>query len=231
MPYNDNITQSERKTQEQVLKLISERLADYKYIGNLKDVENTNLREETLMAFLTKRNCQELTAAQAQSTIRKMKEEIVQCSNFETLMQTSERVYERLRYGVSIHRGQNETDLTVKLVDWENPKNNIFEIAEEVTVRCDGLTVTEHRRPDIVVYVNGIAMVVLELKRQGVPVADGIRQNYRNQQSGYIPQFFTTSQLCMAGNPSEGLYYGTTYAYRNIIYIGRSQRVSVTMSS
>ena len=45
MPYDDNITQSERKTQEQVLKLINERLVDYKYIGNLKDVENTNLRK------------------------------------------------------------------------------------------------------------------------------------------------------------------------------------------
>ena len=78
MPYDDNITQSERKTQEQVLKLISERLVDYKYIGNLKDVENTNLREETLIAFLTERSRQALTAAQAQSAIRKLKEEIAQ---------------------------------------------------------------------------------------------------------------------------------------------------------
>ena len=210
MPYDDYITQSERKTQEHVLRLIKDRLPDYQYIGNLKEEENTNLREESLMAFLTKRSEQKLTSEQAKSAIRKLKEEIAQCSNFETLMETSEKVYERLCYGVSIRRGLNETDLTVHLVDWKNPKNNIFEIAEEVTVRCDGLTVTEHRRPDIVVYINGIAMVVLELKRQGVPVAEGIRQNYRNQQSGYIPQFFTTSQLCMAGNPSEGLFYGTT---------------------
>ena len=191
--YDDNITQSERKTQEHVLRLVKDRLPDYQYIGNLKEVENTNLQEESLMAFLTKRSNQKLTSEQAKSAIRKLKEEIAQCSNFETLMETSEKVYERLCYGISIRRGMNETDLTVHLVDWKNPKNNIFEIAEEVTVRCDGLTVTEHRRPDIVVYINGIAMVVLELKRQGVPVAEGIRQNYRNQQSGYIPQFFTTS--------------------------------------
>ncbi len=210
MPYNDNITQSERKTQEQVLRLVKDRLPDYHYIGNLKEVENTNLREVSLMSFLTERSEQKLTGEQAKSAIRKLKEEIAQCSNFETLMETSEKVYERLCYGVSIRRGLNETDLTVHLVDWANPKNNIFEIAEEVTVSCDGLTVTEHRRPDIVVYINGIVMVILELKRQGVPVAEGIRQNYRNQQSGYIPQFFTTSQLCMAGNPSEGLFYGTT---------------------
>ena len=172
MPYNDNITQSERKTQEHVLRLIKDRLPDYQYIGNLKEEENTNLREESLMAFLTKRSNQKLTSEQAKSAIRKLKEEIAQCSNFETLMETSENVYERLCYGISIHRGLNETNLTVHLVDWKNPKNNIFEIAEEVTVRCDGLTVTEHRRPDIVVYINGIAMVVLELKRQGVPVAE-----------------------------------------------------------
>lgn len=210
MPYEENITQSERKTQEQVLRLVKDRLTDYHYIGNLKEEENTNLREESLMTFLMTRSGQKLTTEQAKAAIRKLKEEIVQCSNFETLMQTSEKVYERLCYGVSIHRGLNETDLTVHLIDWEDPKNNIFEITEEVTVRCDGIPVSEHRRPDIVVYINGIAMVVLELKRQGVPVAEGIRQNYRNQQSGYIPQFFTTSQLCMAGNPSEGLFYGTT---------------------
>ena len=144
MPYEDDITQSERKTQEQVLRLVKDRLTDYHYIGNLKEEENTNLREESLMAFLMTRSGQKLTTEQAKVAIRKLKEEIVQCSNFETLMQTSEKVYERLCYGVSIHRGLNETDLTVHLVDWENPKNNIFEIAEEVTVRCDGLPVTEH---------------------------------------------------------------------------------------
>ena len=118
MPYEDNITQSERKTQEQVLRLVKDRLPDYHYIGNLKEEENTNLREESLMAFLMTRSGQKLTTEQAKAAIRKLKEEIVLCSNFETLMQTSEKVYERLCYGVSIHRGLNDTDLTVHLVDW-----------------------------------------------------------------------------------------------------------------
>ena len=64
------------------------------------------------------------------------------------------------------------------------------------------------KRPDIVLYVNGIALGVLELKRSTVSVAEGIRQNLDNQKKIFIQHFFTTMQLIMAGNDTEGLRYG-----------------------
>ena len=68
----------------------------------------------------------------------------------------------------------------------------------------------EHnKRPDIVLYINGIAVGVLELKRSGVSVSEGIRQNLDNQKKTFIRGFFSTIQLIMAGNDSEGLYYAT----------------------
>ena len=96
-----------------------------------------------------------------------------------------------------------EQHQTVWLIDWENPANNHFGIAEEVTVVGENT-----KRPDIVLYVNGIALGVLELKRSTVLVSEGIRQNLDNQRGEFICPFFSTVQLIMAGNETEGLRYG-----------------------
>ena len=79
---------------------------------------------------------------------------------------------------------------------------NDFAIAEEVTIKGE-----HKKRPDLVLYVNGIAMGVIELKRSSVSVTEGIRQNLDNQKD-FIRNFFTTIQLVMAGNDSEGIRYG-----------------------
>ena len=84
-------------------------------------------------------------------------------------------------------------------------KNNDFAIAEEVTIKGN-----RTKRPDIVLYVNGIALGVIELKRSTVSVSEGIRQNIGNQKEEFIKTFFCTVQLVMAGNDTEGLRYGTT---------------------
>jgi type I restriction enzyme R subunit len=65
------------------------------------------------------------------------------------------------------------------------------------------------KRPDVVLYVNGIALGVLELKRSTISVAQGIRQNLDNQKKIFIEHFFSTMQFIMAGNDTEGLRYGT----------------------
>ena len=195
------ITTSERTTQNHVIALIRERLPLYGYIGNLYEEENTNLREGTITAWLTSdaRGEQKLTEDQARAAIRKLKEEIDACSTFDTLMQTSENVYNRLRYSVSISQGPGQVNKAVRFIDWEHPEQNVFELAEEVSVKTNGVGDSEHRRPDIVVYVNGIALVVLELKRSGVPVSEAIRQNYRNQQNGYTEPPAPRKSITSAG--------------------------------
>jgi len=80
---------------------------------------------------------------------------------------------------------------------------NHFAIAEEVSIKGEN-----KKRPDIVLYVNGIALGVLELKRSTVSVSEGIRQNLDNQKSMFIMPFFATVQMIMAGNDTEGLRYG-----------------------
>jgi type I restriction enzyme R subunit len=104
---------------------------------------------------------------------------------------------------VKVKPDVGEQNVTVWLIDWTNPDNNDFAVAEEVTVF--GLN---DKRPDIVLYVNGIALGVLELKRSIVSVTEGIRQNLDSQKKEFIRPFFTTVQLVLAGNDTEGLRYG-----------------------
>ena len=201
----DPSTNSERAVQNRVIKLLCDKNG-YEYIGNLKDVENGNIREETLRKFLIEH--QELTSIQASEAIRKLKEAAA-CSNKEALYNSNKAVYNTLRYPVSVSQGVGLPNKQVWLIDWKDSYNNIFEIAEEVTVRKQTVG-DEHRRPDVVVYLNGIAVAIIELKKATVSVEDGINQNWRNQQEGQIPQFFSTAQLLMAGSESQGVYYGTT---------------------
>ena len=120
-----------------------------------------------------------------------------------TLYDANFEVYELLRYGVKVRPDVSEQHKTVWLIDWDNPENNDFGIAEEVALRGKN-----SKRPDLVLYINGIAIGVLELKRSIVSISEGIRQNLSNQTETFIEWFFSTVQLVMAGNETEGLRYG-----------------------
>jgi len=124
-----------------------------------------------------------------------------------SLYDRNRAVYELLRYGVKVKPDVGENNVTVWLVNWKQPEKNDFAIAEEVTVAAADAKAHE-KRPDVVIYVNGIALGVLELKRSIVSVAEGIRQNLDNQKKIFIERFFSTMQLVMAGNDTEGLRYG-----------------------
>ena len=103
------------------------------------------------------------------------------------------------------------------LIDWDHAEKNDFAVAEEVTVVGENT-----KRPDVVLYVNGIALGVIELKRASVSVTEGIRQNLGNQKHRFIKPFFSTMQLVMAGNDSEGLKYGTIGTLSGSIFLGKT---------
>lgn len=98
-----------------------------------------------------------------------------------------------------------EKEKKVYFIDYENYENNDFYVAEEVTIRGEN-----KKRPDIVIYINGIAIGVIELKRSTVSINEGIKQNLDNQSARFIERFFTTVQFIIAGNDTEGLKYATT---------------------
>lgn len=168
-----SITKPERQTQNRVITLLQERLPALQYVGNLADSENGNIREATLIEWLTSK--QGIGETESRKAVRQLRQTISQCERGDNLCQVSEKVYSLLRYGASVDGGAGQTKKRVHFIDWKHAERNVYELAEEVSVPCNACATSEHRRPDIVLYVNGIALVVIELKRQGVPVAEAIR--------------------------------------------------------
>ena len=195
----------EREVQNRVIALLRTKLG-YGYWGNLKDQDNGNINVAVLEEFLA--NKQKLTKAQISSTVAKLKQ-TAHCTSRTTLYNANKDVYNMLRYPVPVATEPGKPQKQVWLVDWKNPLNNIFSIAEEVRVAATGGDVA-HRRPDVCLYVNGILFAVIELKKATVSIEEGVRQNWRNQQDGEIPGFFSTAQLLVSGSESEGIKYGTT---------------------
>ncbi|WP_338463108.1 type I restriction endonuclease subunit R (plasmid) [Synechococcus elongatus IITB7] len=122
-----------------------------------------------------------------------------------TLYEANRRTYSLLRYGIPVQVEVGAPYETVHLIDWTAPAQNHFAIAEEVTLKGG-----HERRPDLVLFVNGIAIAVIELKRSSVDIANGIRQLITNQEPLFNQAFFSTVQLLLAGSDSQGLRYGTT---------------------
>jgi len=194
------VGQIERKTQNRVVKLFQEKL-DYEYLGNWEDEPNNHCIEEDLLrAYLSKQGYPDPIITRAIYLITKVADD-----QSKSLYDRNFEIYRMLRYGIKIKPEVGENTVDVWAIDWANPDKNHFAIAEEVTVKG----ATREKRPDIVLYVNGIALGVLELKRSTVSVSEGIRQNLDNQKKEFIQSFFSTIQYAMAGNDTEGLRYGT----------------------
>lgn len=189
----------ETTTQNRVVKLFQQQL-QYRYLGNWQYRENnSNIEEDILKEYLTKRGYDLNLINQA---LYKFKQTAT--NQDKSLYDINKEVYRLLRYGIKVNPDVSENHITIWFIDWKNPQNNDFAIAEEVTVKGEN-----NKRPDIVLYVNGIALGVLELKRSKVFVSEGIRQNLDNQRSEFIKSFFNTIQFVMAGNDTQGLRYGT----------------------
>ena len=197
------VGQVEKRTQARLVKLFRDKLG-YDYLGNWIDREgNRNIEPDRLGAFLRKQGHDE-------SLIGKVLYQLDKAAGdtSKSLYDRNRAVYDLLRYGVKIKADVGENTQTVWLIDWETPLENHFGIAEEVTVAASDAK-AYGKRPDVVLYVNGIALALLEVKRSTISVAEGIRQNLDNQKKVFIEHFFSTIQLVFAGNDTEGLRYGT----------------------
>ena len=193
------VGQIERKTQDRVVELFRDQLG-YDYAGSWEYREdNSHVEVDLLAQNLLARGYGTALADKAIAELKKA----ASLGGGRILYEANREVYDLLRYGVKVKRGVGEQFETLWLVDWSNPEANHFVVAEEVSIKG------EHtKRPDVVLYVNGLALGVIELKRSKVGVSEGIRQNIGNQKKDFIRPFFTSVQMLFAGNDVEGLRYG-----------------------
>ena len=178
-----NVTDIERLTQNRVVRFFTDTL-DYRYLGDFKDRSNNkNIESEILAAWLSSRNVSRTLQNRAINTLEKA----AALGSGVKLYDANKEVYELLRYGIKEKEGTGDHKETIWLIDWHNIEANDFAIAEEVSI-----TGENKKRPDIVLYVNGIALGVIELKRSTINVTEGIHQNLDNQKKEFIRSFFST---------------------------------------
>ena len=123
------------------------------------------------------------------------------------LISTNEKIYDLLTLGKSYQENMvdgTKRSFDIKYIDFEHFENNDFYVTEEFSVlRMNG---KDYARPDIVLFVNGIPLAVIECKDASVPIIQAISQNIRNQKPEYIPQLFKFIQIVMAANKNETKY-------------------------
>ncbi|MDH6242701.1 type I restriction endonuclease subunit R [Mycobacterium sp. OTB74] len=191
------VGQLERRTQDRVVGLFRDSLG-FDYLGNWETRGGSNVEVDLLTQNLRARGYSDSLINKA---IDKLKSD-ASLGGGRDLYEANRDVYGLLRYGVKVKAGVGEHYETVWLIDWSTPEANHFAVAEEVTIAGN-----HSKRPDLVLYVNGIALGTVELKRSKVAVTEGIRQTIGNQKADFIRPFFTTVQLVFAGNDVEGLRY------------------------
>ena len=121
------------------------------------------------------------------------------------MVKASEDVYSNLLGGVSVPEiiDGKKTSPQLRFIDWQEPKNNVYHVVAEFEIEED-----QNRRPDIVLFVNGIPFAVIECKKASVPVDEAVYQMIRNQKYAQTPKFFLFPQILIATNINE-IKYGT----------------------
>ena len=130
---------------------------------------------------------------------------------YDGLVRTSEKVYDLLCLGKSLQqsiRGDTKS-FTLRYIDWDHPENNVYHVTEEFAVERTGRR--ESYRPDIVLFVNGIPMAVIECKRPDLgpgqdPIRQAVSQHIRNQKDDGIPHLFLYAQLLMSVSVNQAKY-------------------------
>ncbi len=126
----------------------------------------------------------------------------------EGYIHASESAYNLITLGKALEQSidGDKKSFTLQYIDWKNWENNVFHVSEEYSVMRS--TSKEHYRPDLVLFVNGIPLCIIECKRPDMkePLKQAISQHLRNQQEDGIRHLYVYSQLTLSLATQEASY-------------------------
>lgn len=148
---------------------------------------------------------------------------------FDGLVTTNSKIYDLLTLGKSFEEsiGNDRKSFTINYIDWNNIENNVFHVAEEFEV--NRTSSDKKYRPDIVLFVNGIPLCIIECKRPDIkePLEEAKSQHLRNQQEDGIPHLYKYSQILLALT-SNKVQYATTGTPRKFWATWKEQKLKAT---
>ena len=202
--------------QKNVIELLTN--MGYKYISPEECERLRGSRfKDVILRDIAKEKLSEINSFEYKGITRKFSEENINKAIdaldmplTEGLIKVNEKIYDELTMTKSLEEfleDGSRHSFSLKYIDFENPKNNAFHFTEEFVVEKQDLSTKEKtRRPDIVLFVNGIPFAVIELKASSVSLKQGISQMIGNQKKENIPHLFKYVQLVLAGNTREARY-------------------------
>lgn len=241
---NDNIT-LELVIQQNCINLLSHKEFGYKFITK---EDNLIFRENKTSAVLLKKILIERLYAInsyehkgqnykfSASNIAKAVDDLDVSLN-EGLIVANERITNHILLGTSYEENLDDgtkKSFSFKYIDFDNIENNHFFITEEFIVdRANQNEITKTRRPDLVIFVNGIPLVVIELKKSSVNYENGIKQLEKEQKKDEIPHLFKYIQLTIAANCNESRYgtMGTPLKFYSLWKEEENEKAKNTLKS
>ncbi|MBN2693300.1 type I restriction endonuclease subunit R [bacterium] len=214
---NDNIT-LERVIQENCINLLTHKDFGYKFITK---EDNLIFRDNKKSAVLLKKilierlyaiNSYEYKGQNYKFSANNIAKAIddLDVSLNEGLTVANEKITNHLLLGTSYEENLDDgtkKSFSFKYIDFENIDNNHFFVTEEFSVnRANQNESVKTRRPDLVLFINGIPIVVIELKKSSVNYENGIKQLEKEQDKDEIPHLFKFIQLTIAGNSNDARY-------------------------
>jgi len=170
----------------------------------LEEILEQKIRELNKITFRSKTH--QFSDANIRNAILALKE-----IPFDGLVRTNEKIYDLLCLGKAFEQtiDGNTKSYPIKYIDWENIENNVFHVSDEFEVERKGMNDTY--RPDLVLFVNGIPLAVIECKTPDIKdsLDQAISQQIRNQKEDGIVDLFVFSQILLGVNKNEAKYATT----------------------
>lgn len=163
--------------------------------SDLRDV----ILEDRLFAKIT-----QLNPTVPEPTINHAIDGLMDRRTSQSLLQANQEIYSMMRDGVFVSykdaQGKQHTNVPLKLIDYQNPHKNEFLAVTQLSIKTTGnAPQCNYRRPDLLIYINGLPIVFIELKNAIIPLKNAYDDNLTNYKEE-IPQLFLTNVICVLSN-------------------------------